>query len=59
MFDFPVSMGVRYGNDAWLHTVQGLIDDNRDEILAILEDYGVPIVPLREEDRQVQEDDDD
>ncbi|MES1930194.1 extracellular solute-binding protein family 3 [Salinisphaera dokdonensis CL-ES53] len=59
MFDFPVSMGVRYGNDDWLNTVQGLIDDNHDEIIAILEDYGVPLVPLREEDRQVQEDDDD
>ncbi|MES1950949.1 extracellular solute-binding protein [Salinisphaera sp. S4-8] len=59
LFDFPVSMGVRYGNDAWLNTVQQLIDDNRDEIVAILDDYGVPRVPLREVDRHVQEDDDD
>jgi len=58
-FDFPVSMAVRYGNDAWLARVQKLIDDNRDAIVDILEDYGVPLVPLREEDRQVQEDDDD
>lgn len=58
-FDFPVSMGVRYGNDAWLEKVQSLIDDNREEIIAILEDYGVPLVPLREEDRQPMEDDDD
>ncbi|MES1940482.1 ABC transporter substrate-binding protein [Salinisphaera sp. T5B8] len=59
LFDFPVSMGVRYGNDAWLNTVQQLIDDNHDEIVAILDDYGVPRVPLREVDRHVQEDDDD
>ena len=58
-FDFPVSMGVRYGNDAWLEKVQSLIDDNREEIISILEDYGVPLVPLREEDRQPMEDDDD
>lgn len=58
-FDFPVSMGVRYGNDAWLEKVQGLIDDNRDEIIAILEDYDVPLIPLREADRQPMEDDDD
>jgi len=58
-FDFPVSMAVRYGNDAWLERVQQLIDDNHEEIVAILEDYGVPLVPLRDEDRQVQEDDDD
>ncbi|MBS62666.1 quinoprotein dehydrogenase-associated putative ABC transporter substrate-binding protein [Salinisphaera sp.] len=58
-FDFPVSMGVRYGNDQWLHTVQQLIDDNHAAIDAILDDYGVPRVPLREVDRQVQEDDDD
>jgi len=59
MFDFPVSMGVRYGNDDWLNTVQQLIDDNLAEINAILDDYGVPRVPLRDIDRQVQEDDDD
>ncbi|MES1948809.1 ABC transporter substrate-binding protein [Salinisphaera sp. C84B14] len=59
MFDFPVSMGVRYGNDDWLDTVQGLIDDNRDAIDAILDDYGVPRVPLRDVDRQMPEDDDD
>ncbi|GAB3684258.1 quinoprotein dehydrogenase-associated putative ABC transporter substrate-binding protein [Salinisphaera aquimarina] len=58
-YDFPVSMAVRYGNDAWLNKVQGLINDNRDAIVAILEDYGVPLVPLRPEDRKVQEDDDD
>jgi len=59
LFDFPVSMGVRYGNDAWLHRIQTLINDNQDAINRILEDYGVPLIPLKPEDRKPQEDDDD
>ncbi len=41
---FGIAMGVRYGNDAWLETVQGLIDDNRQQILDILQKYNVPTV---------------
>lgn len=41
---FGISMGVRYGNDAWLDTVQGLIDDNQAEIRKILDEYNVPVV---------------
>ncbi len=59
LFDFPVSMGVRYGNDAWLNRIQTLINDNQDAINRILEDYSVPLIPLKPEDRQPQEDDDD
>jgi mxaJ protein len=58
-FDFPVSMGVRYGNDQWLATVQQLIDDNHEEILGILEEYHVPLVPLQPEDHRAPVDDDD
>ncbi|MES1925263.1 quinoprotein dehydrogenase-associated putative ABC transporter substrate-binding protein [Salinisphaera sp. T31B1] len=58
-FDFPVSMAVRYGNDAWLNKVQSLIDQNHEQIISILKEYGVPLVPLRDEDRKPQEDDDD
>ncbi|MHB0777150.1 quinoprotein dehydrogenase-associated putative ABC transporter substrate-binding protein [Halomonas sp. WWR20] len=58
-FDFPVSMGVRYGNDQWLATVQQLINDNQQEIEQILQEYHVPLVPLQPEDLQPQEDDDD
>lgn len=57
--DFAISMAVRYGNDEWLETTQAFIDKNHDAILAILEDYNVPLVPLRPEDRIVEEDDDD
>jgi mxaJ protein len=57
--DFPIAMGVRYGNDQWLETTQNFLDENHDDILAILERYNVPLVPLRPEDRIVQEDDDD
>lgn len=57
--DFPISMAVRYGNDQWLETTQTFIDENQDAILAILEGYNVPLVPLRPEDRIVKEDDDD
>lgn len=57
--DFPISMAVRYGNDEWLETTQRFIDQNQDEIHAILQDYNVPLVPLKPEDRQVPEDDDD
>ncbi|GAB2790429.1 substrate-binding domain-containing protein [Halomonas shantousis] len=58
-FDFPVSMGVRYGNDEWLATVQQLIEDNREEIRQILQDYNVPLVALQPEDLEPREDDDD
>lgn len=57
--DFPIAMAVRYGNDDWLTTVQDLIHQNQDEINAILEDFNVPLVPLRPEDKVVPEDDDD
>lgn len=57
--DFAISMAVRYGNDKWLETTQSFLNENQDEILGILEDYNVPLVPLRPEDRIVEEDDDD
>lgn len=58
-FDFPVSMGVRYGNDAWLNKIQQLINNNHAAIMKILKDYGVPIAPLLPQDRIKQENDDD
>lgn len=57
--EFPIYMGVRYGNDQWLETTQTFIDENQEAILAILEEYNVPTRPLRPEDRIVEEDDDD
>jgi quinoprotein dehydrogenase-associated probable ABC transporter substrate-binding protein len=43
-YHYGISMGVRYGNDEWLATIQKLIHDNRREINAILREYNVPLV---------------
>ena len=45
-FDYAMSMGVRRGEPEWKAQIQGLIDDNRAEITAILKDYGVPLLAL-------------
>ena len=42
--DYPMAMGVRYGEPEWKAKIQGLIDKHRAEIDAILRDYAVPIV---------------
>jgi len=44
-FQYPMAMGVRYGEPAWKQQVEGLIAKHREEILAILREYGVPLVP--------------
>ena len=43
-FDFAMAMGVRYGEPAWKQQVEGLIEKTRPQILAILRDYGVPLL---------------
>jgi quinoprotein dehydrogenase-associated probable ABC transporter substrate-binding protein len=43
-FDYPIAMGVRYGEPAWKQQIEGLIDAKRAEILAILQSYGVPLL---------------
>ena len=45
--DFGVSMGVRHGEKAWLGMVQQALDKNRDEIGALLTEYGVPVVDAK------------
>lgn len=44
---FGISMGVRYGDAQWLHTIESLIQRNADRINAILRDYNVPLVDAR------------
>jgi quinoprotein dehydrogenase-associated probable ABC transporter substrate-binding protein len=44
-FDYAMAMGVRYGEPKWKQQIEGLIVKHHDEILAILRDYGVPLVP--------------
>ena len=43
-FDFSMAMGVRYGEPAWKQQVEGLIEKTRPEIMAILREYGVPLL---------------
>ena len=42
---FDISMGVAKGNDALKDRLEAAIDRRQSEILAILEEYGVPLVP--------------
>lgn len=41
-FDFPISMGVRHADKAWRNRVDRFIDEQRDQIRALLASYGVP-----------------
>lgn len=43
-FDFPMAMGVRYGEREWKQQIEALIEKRRPEITAILKDFGVPLV---------------
>jgi quinoprotein dehydrogenase-associated probable ABC transporter substrate-binding protein len=44
-FDYPMAMGVRYGEREWKQQIEGLINAKQQEINAILLAYGVPLVP--------------
>lgn len=43
-FDYPMAMGVRYGERDWKSQIDGLIVSKQAEIQAILKTYGVPLV---------------
>jgi mxaJ protein len=43
-FDYAMAMGVRYGEPQWKQQVEDLIVKLRPQILAILKDYGVPLL---------------
>ncbi len=47
-FDYAMAMGVRRGEEQWRARINALIDKNRDEIAAILAEYQVPTLPLKE-----------
>jgi mxaJ protein len=42
--DFRIALGVRHSDEAWRRSLDRLIRDNRAEISAILNDYGVPLL---------------
>jgi quinoprotein dehydrogenase-associated probable ABC transporter substrate-binding protein len=51
-FDYPIAMGVRFGEKEWKSEVERLLRENKGEIEAILVEYGVPLLddqgqPLR------------
>ena len=56
-FEFSVAMAVRYGEKEWKDQVNRLIAENQAEINAILEDYGVPLLPLKKSPRRDDDDD--
>lgn len=45
--DFLMTMGVRIGEQNWKRTLNKLIQENLDEITAILEEYGVPLMKIK------------
>jgi mxaJ protein len=45
-FDFPMAMGVRYGEREWKQQIESLIEKRQTEITAILRDFNVPLLEL-------------
>ncbi|MDL2337671.1 MAG: substrate-binding domain-containing protein [Pseudomonadota bacterium] len=43
-FDFKMAMGVRYGEREWKQQIETLIDAKQQEIRAILQEFGVPLI---------------
>lgn len=43
-FDYAMAMGVRYGEPQWKQQIDSLIVKRRNDIRAILQSYGVPLV---------------
>lgn len=46
IFSYNLSMAVRHGDNEWKQKVNELIENNRDEIRTILQDYGIPLVDI-------------
>jgi len=46
-FEISLAMAVRYGEEGWKQKDNELIEENRNEIYTILEEYGVPLLPLK------------
>jgi mxaJ protein len=49
-FDYSISMGMRYGEDKWMRTIERLLAKNKSEIHKILTQYNVPLVPIPKAD---------
>jgi len=57
-FDYQISMGVRFGENEWKARINELIERKQDAINAILEEYGVPLLPIVERPAGADDDDD-
>ncbi len=56
-FNFPIAMGVRYGDKARKAQLDNLIDRNRDKIAEILSQYHVPLLPIPQQIPEREDDD--
>ena len=43
-FDYPIAMGVRFGEKEWKDTLDRWIAGHNEKIHAILHEYGVPLL---------------
>ena len=43
-FDYPIAMGVRFGEKEWKETLDRWIEGHNEKIQAILREYGVPLL---------------
>jgi mxaJ protein len=46
-FEAQIAMGVRYGEPEWKRQVESFIERRRDDITAVLREYGVPLLELQ------------
>ena len=46
-FEAQIAMGVRYGEPEWKRQVDSFIERRRDDITAVLREYGVPLLELQ------------
>ncbi len=51
-FEYNMAMAVRYGESEWKDQVNQLIAENKKEIDAILQEFGVPLLPLKKTPRK-------
>ncbi len=47
-FDYPIAMGIRYGDNKRKQMLEGLIDKNMQKIHAIIAAYNIPLLPIHE-----------
>ena len=46
-FDFPMAMGIRYGDKERKVLLENLIDKNKQKIQSILSEYNIPVLPIQ------------